>query len=125
MSQENSSPAIPVKKKMTLKEGLAHAFLQMVEDEKVKVGVQPLADVRRAVTRRLRRSDRDHKASLVTSVHDMEKVNEKNRLNFLVKLSKDKITQLNLPNESYFTSQKVPMRILLKETQEERILSKH
>ena len=110
---------------MSLKEGLAHAFLQMVEDEKVKVGVQPLADVRRAVTRRLRRSDRDHKASLVTSVHDMDKVHEKNRLNFLIKLSKDKITQLNLPNESYFTSQKLPMRILLKETQEERILSKH
>ena len=47
-------------------------------------------------------------------------------MNFLVGRSQDKLKELGLPSDSYLSNQQtVPMRILLKESQQERVFAKH
>ena len=96
-------------------------------------------DVKRAAQRRLNRTQREERNNSVTSVQDLKKIDFFNKLNFLVERKAQHQSNLQSletkeceppttapdPVSNGTSSRSIPMRIVLKETSQERILKAH
>ena len=102
----------------SLQENLRKYFQQLVADEQLGDGVQRLGDVKLAVERRLKRSLRDERRNRIASVEDISKLVNSKKPNVIV-------TKSEKQNQSLCLNTSIPMRILLKETQQERVLERH
>ena len=121
----NSSMLALQPRKNEMKEKLGDAFKEMISDKQLQTGTQDLHAVRKAAERRLRRAIRQQDQVSVSNVKGVEQINYAAKPNFLVNRSQQKIQSLYLPQENYCDNKSVPVRILLKETRQERVLQAH